>query len=186
MEDKFEKFVKDSRHEFDFREPDPKVWKRIKASSGIKRKVNWKVILARAAAIIIIFLASFAVNEIVHRIKNTGGDFTSSDVKNAVPGLKEAETYYSNLVNEKMNELKPILANCPSVEAELNYDMSELDSVYYDLKQDLKDNMANQEVIEAIIENYRLKINILEDLLNEISSLGDECSPDPDAENYAL
>jgi 3-hydroxyacyl-CoA dehydrogenase len=53
--------------------------------------------------------------------------------------------------------------------------MSELDSMYYDLKSDLKDNMANQEVIEAIIENYRLKITILEDILTEITPLNDEC-----------
>jgi 3-hydroxyacyl-CoA dehydrogenase len=35
--------------------------------------------------------------------------------------------------------------------------------------------MANQEVIEAIIENYRLKITILEDILTEITPLNDEC-----------
>ena len=36
------------------------------------------------------------------------------------------------------------------------------------MKADLKDNVANQEVIEAIIENYRLRIAILEELLTEL------------------
>jgi hypothetical protein len=98
--------------------------------------------------------------------------------------LKEAETYYTNIVNQKLDELKPIIANCPSLVEELNYDLSELDSVYLDLKRDLKDNMANQEVIEAIIENYRLKITILEDLLNEITLVGDECISN--SNGYAL
>jgi hypothetical protein len=57
--------------------------------------------------------------------------------------------------------------------------MSELDSVYIDLKADLKDNMANQEVIEAIIENYRMKISILEDLLKQIDPEDDECVSKP-------
>ena len=65
--------------------------------------------------------------------------------------------------------------NCPSLQEELNFDMTELDRVYIELKDDLKDNMANQEVVEAIIENYRLKISILEDLLTEMEFDEDEC-----------
>jgi hypothetical protein len=98
-------------------------------------------------------------------------------VENSIPGLGEAEAYYTSLINQKMDELKPVIDNCPSLQEELNYDMTELDSVYTDLKKDLKDNMANQEVVEAIIENYRLKISILEDLLKEMAPLGDECIP---------
>ena len=83
-----------------------------------------------------------------------------------------------------MDELKPVMANCPALAEELNYDMTELDSVYTDLKKDLKDNMANQEVVEAIIENYRLKIRILEELLSEIKPHEDECLSKNDG--YAL
>jgi hypothetical protein len=100
---------------------------------------------------------------------------TKGKKENTVPGLRETEVYYTSLVNQKLDELKPIIANCPSLKEELNFDMSELDSVYLDLKADLKDNMANQEVVEAIIENYRLKIRILEDLLTEMEPRGDEC-----------
>jgi hypothetical protein len=95
--------------------------------------------------------------------------------ENTLPGLHDAEVYYTNLVNQKLDELRPIIANCPSLEEELNIDLSELDSVYLELKTDLKDNMANQEVVEAIIENYRLKIRILEDLLSEMAPLEEEC-----------
>jgi 3-hydroxyacyl-CoA dehydrogenase len=53
--------------------------------------------------------------------------------------------------------------------------MSELDSLYSALKADLKDNVANQEVIEAIIENYRLRIAILEELLAELKPQDGMC-----------
>jgi len=43
-----------------------------------------------------------------------------------------------------------------------------LDSVYADLRRDLKDNAANEEVIEAMIQNYRLKLEILEDVLSQM------------------
>jgi len=117
----------------------------------------------------------------IHRL-NKGS--VKAGRENGIPGLSEAEAYYTNLVNQKLDELKPVIANCPSIQEELNYDMSELDSVYIDLKKDLKDNMANQEVIEAIIENYRLKVSILEDILSELSPLDEECIPNTD--RYAL
>jgi hypothetical protein len=178
MEDRFEEFIKHNREGFDYRDPDPRVWQKIESRIHLKRRFAWGRILQRVAMVVIIFAASYAVNELVHRYRT--GDLRSqhspkSSKVQAIPGLMEAEAYYAGLVNEKMDELKPIMANCPSLKEELNLDLSELDSVYIDLKKDLKDNMANQEVIEAIIENYRLKISILENLLIEMKPHEDEC-----------
>jgi signal transduction histidine kinase len=187
MDDRFEKFIAENRENFDFREPDPLIWKKIKADVQVKQKFNWRVIMKRAAVVVLIFAASYVVNEMVHRLSDRGLNALKSikgHKETTLPGLNEAEAYYTNIVNQKLDELKPIIANCPSLEKELNYDMSELDSVYHDLKTDLKDNMANQEVIEAIIENYRLKITILEDILTEITPLNDECISKTDG--YAL
>jgi hypothetical protein len=168
MDDRFEQFVRENREEFDVREPDPRLWTEVEKRTRItRRRFTWQ----RVAVVALIFAASYGVNETIHRMRD-----------NAVPvqpaaeaPLKETEAYYTQLVNQRMEELKPIIAGCPSLAEELNYDMTELDSVYTDLKNDLKDNMANQEVIEAIIENYRLKIRILEDLLTEIKPMKDEC-----------
>jgi predicted CopG family antitoxin len=51
----------------------------------------------------------------------------------------------------------------------LTDDMEELDEVYLELKKDLKDNVSNPEVIEAMVLNYRVKLEILEDLLNQLN-----------------
>ncbi|HAM10742.1 MAG TPA: hypothetical protein DCP74_10825 [Bacteroidales bacterium] len=58
-----------------------------------------------------------------------------------------------------------MLATNPELKKELNNDLLQIDSIYADLKKDLKDNIANQEVVEALIRNYTIKIKILEDLL---------------------
>lgn len=178
MDDRFEKFIRENHESFDFREPDSRIWKKIAADIRAKRKFDYRLIMKRAAIVVMIFAASYVVNEMIHRLNDKGFSAqktTKNNKENAIPGFSETEAYYTSLVNQKLDELKPIIANCPSLEEELNVDMSELDSVYVELKSDLKDNMANQEVIEAIIENYRLKITILEDILTEITPLGDEC-----------
>jgi len=181
MKDSFEKFVNENREQFDNLEPDISVWKRLRRDLPEKRGFSWKVFLRRAAVVTIIFAASYFANEMIHRFNN-GSLATGS--KKGIPGLKEAEAYYTGLVNQQLDELKPVMENCPSLREELDYDMSELDRVYADLKSDLNDNMANQEVIEAIIENYRLKITILEDILSELSPLDEECVSKSDG--YAL
>jgi hypothetical protein len=186
MEDSFDKFIADHRESFDSRDPDPRIWNKVEADIRKKKGLNGWLVLRRAAVVVIIFGASYATNEFIHRQKTGTVSLKESTRQkdSAMPGFKETEAYYAGLVNQKLDELKPILAHCPSLVEELNYDMSELDSTYADLKRDLKDNMANQEVIEAIIENYRLKINILEDLLTEIKPKDEECLSNLD--KYAL
>lgn len=179
MEDKFEKFISENRDQFDFREPYPGIWKKIEANIRPKKHLNLRIIISRAAAVLLIFAASYAVNEFVHRHRHNRMETEKkrpSQKEIAIPELQEAEAYYSGLIDKKLEEVKPILANCPSLEKELQIDMTELDSVCLDLKKDLKDNIANQEVIDAIIENYRMKIAILEDLRKEIKPGKNECN----------
>ena len=82
--------------------------------------------------------------------------------------IQETEQYYSQMVSQRYEELKPFLASDPAAEELLSLDMTELDEVYSELKEDLKDNASNPEVIEAMILNYRVKLEILEDLLNQL------------------
>jgi hypothetical protein len=178
MENRFEEFIRNKRDEFDFREPDPALWKKIEDGIRPRRVINWRVIASRAATVLIIFAASYMVHELIDKDshKLTGRRPQQKPAKEiAIPELQEAELYYSGLISEKLEEIKPILTNCPGIKEELKFEMSELDSLYTDLKTDLKDNVANQEVIEAIIENYRLRITILEDLLKEINPEEGKC-----------
>jgi len=81
------------------------------------------------------------------------------------PQLKETEIYYNNLVNSLYSEATPMLTANPEIKKEFFSDISHLDSICSEIKKDLKDNVANQEVVEALIQNYRIKIRLLEEML---------------------
>ena len=49
-----------------------------------------------------------------------------------------------------------------------------MDSDYSSLKKDLKDNADNQEVIDAMIDYYRLKLKMLEQILEELKNNDDK------------
>lgn len=176
MENKFEKFVREHREDFDFREPDPKLWAKIEKNIKPRRIITWRIVASRAAAIVLIFIASYAVHEYLgNRTIKLAQKKHHTKEEIIIPELQEAEIYYSGLINEKLRAAEPILTNCPVIEKELKTDLAQLDSIYNDLKKDLKDNIANQEVIEAIIENYRLRIALLEELLKAVQPAEGAC-----------
>lgn len=157
MEDRLEKFVMEHRDEFDVLEPTDALWQGIekKMKKGKTRSIRFYA--SRVAAVAAIFVVSFMVQKFF---------FNQGNIYKEIPELAEAENYYSGLINAKLEEVKPMLNEFPDIEEELEYDLSELDSVYESLQEDLKDNVANQEVIEAMIENYRLRIDILEEMMH--------------------
>jgi hypothetical protein len=104
-----------------------------------------------------------------------------TNILQEIPELKEAEIYYTNLLNEKISQIEPLISRHPELEETLQQDLSELDSIYLELQKDLRDNIANDEVVEAMIQNYILKIEILEDLLDYM----DENSKQQEDENAA-
>ena len=183
MRDKFEEFVRNNSGEFDFYEPSEQLWQGIENRIKPKKTLNWRLYLYRAAAVILIFGASFLAQRLWNNRTDNTDEATMAEIDAAIPELREAEMYYSGMINAKMEEVKPMLKNYPTLETELESDLSDLDSVYMGLKKDLKDNVANHEVLEAMIENYRLRISILEDMLDFLESQDDEETPNTNVTN---
>jgi len=172
MKDKLEQFIGENRDSFDSITPSTteSVWLKIDAERN--RKSKGKIVLRyfyRAAAVLLIFGLSYMFHDFVDvKRENRLAEEKMNDIYKQLPELKEAENYYSNLVSTRLEEIKPFLADNPGISEAINVDLVELDSVYISLKNDLKDNVANDQIIEAMIQNYRLKLKILEELLAEI------------------
>jgi hypothetical protein len=164
--DRLEEYIRKNREDLDKYDPSPDVWKGIRKNSrsGRREIIMW---LSAAAMIIVIFATAvlfYVARERENYIlsKKDAGIF----IMKTNPELIESEIYYNNLINELYNEETPLLTKYPDIEKELFNDMSQLDSICADIKGDLKDNIDNQEVIEALITNYRIKTRILEDMLD--------------------
>ena len=55
------------------------------------------------------------------------------------------------------------------LKAQIERDLNELENMYISLKSDLKDNISNKEVIEAMIENNRNRMKLVDDVLEQIN-----------------
>ncbi len=173
MKDRLEEFVREHSEAFDLFEPGPELWARVEKNIQPKRSIPWRGYLYRAAAVLVIAGATLLSQQLwMHRAGHQAPKTAAVELQ--IPELQEAEMYYSGMISAKLEEVKPYLAGNPALENELHADLSELDSVYISLKSDLKDNIANHEVIEAMIQNYRLRISILEEMLQFLAEQNDE------------
>ena len=163
MKDRFEDFIRQHTDEFDSIEPKDSLWEGIDKKIGKQKTINWRLVISRTAAVAAIFIVSFVVQKMFF---NNGFELPRTEAKIEIPELTEAEIYYNNMINVKLSEVQPLLSDHPYLENELNTDLQELDRLYNDLKNDLKDNVANHEVLEAMIQNYRLRIQILEEMMS--------------------
>ncbi len=83
------------------------------------------------------------------------------------PEIHEMESFYQVQLDRQMQVVKA--ANISTTLAENNLD--ELEKVYKELKNDLKDNADNQRVLEAMIQNYRLRLLVLQELLERVKNV---------------
>lgn len=75
----------------------------------------------------------------------------------------EVEGYYQQEIQAKL-----VLVKTKMNDPQLIADLASIDQSFADLKSDLRDNVDNAEVVEAMMDNYRLKLRILERILEKI------------------
>jgi len=172
QQDKLEKFIIENREEFDVFEPGTELWNRIQKPAPKVIRLNWKTILVRVAAVVVIFIASYFFHDMMQ--KGDKSDVAGNEQplenedQNKVNVLMEAEMFYTSQINTAKEEIILLSGNDKGLIDDLNVDMVELDKVFEELKNDLKDNSDNEEVIEAMIQNYRIKLQVLEDILLQL------------------
>jgi len=173
--DKLEQFVRENREGFDTQVQSPDVWAKIKKREPEKKtfSLNWKTIALRAAAVVVIFVSSYYFHNFMDSNKSQStAEINALQIEDnpLLKNLIEAELYYSAEINYKKQEFFSLTNNSPALQKAISMELDDLDLMFKDLKEDLNDNADNHEVIEAMIQNYRIKLEILVEMLNQIKS----------------
>ena len=153
--DPFKQFVDENRSEFESYPQDfQEMWKHIEDGLEPKVRTYWPGWIKAAAAVLIIAVSGWMV-------------YTVQISNDLPPELYEAEQHYYRIINVKMEQVQE---HHKQVDALIWEDLDLLDKAYEDLKQDLREQADQEEVAQAMIENQRAKLEILEHVLNEIES----------------
>lgn len=171
--DKLEKFIIQNRDSLDNLEPPSQLWdgiQEIKDPTKTKSRVialpvyKWAI---RIASAIILFVASYYY----HDYKNKPSSLlTSTELPEAslLSELLEAEYYYTAQINFETEKFYKVTVGNKPLRNEIQNELKNLDKEFSELKDDLMDNADNEDVIAAMIQNYRLKLSILQDIMYQL------------------
>ncbi len=125
-----------------------------------KRKgfvLNHKILLrplAVAAAVLVLLAAGVGL----WLPSETGSSFASQ-----YPELAETEQFYQQVLQEKETQIQQRVSNEVYQE-----EIDLLEEEYRLLRESLHEQTNNEEIIRSMIENYRLRVDLLEGLLEQL------------------
>tara|TARA_B100000609_G_C16990568_1_gene318483 strand:- start:40 stop:540 length:501 start_codon:yes stop_codon:yes gene_type:complete len=156
MSDNLKKHVDQFREEFEIFPFDEQMgWEELTKVIQPRKKSSWKIYVASGIAASVMFVAGW-FSFMIYNSQNT-----TSNVA-AIEWL-ETERYYQQEIDSKLTIVKSKVDD-PRILKEFD----EMDVTIKSLRDDLKDNMDNEEVIVAMMDSYRLKLRILEKMLDEL------------------
>lgn len=160
MEDKLHDFF--SENNFDVHEPHSGHLERFqrKLQQPKRRKLPWKWMSVAACFVLSL---GFWLGSNQQKNQLDLGD---------MPNMQETQNYFVNAINfELKNVEKHRSLDTESLIEEALEELEDLEDSYKEFIKDLNENGYNKQTIYAMIENYQQRLEILENLLQQIEEL---------------
>lgn len=170
MKDSMKDFIQQNKEAFDQHEPSPGLWEKIE---GQKIKPIRMVSLAsvlRVAAVAVILIGTgifFLLQEDptveVAEEPQKEEPVQPLSLSQMSAEMAEVEVYYVSQIQDKMQQLSNFEMD-PSMLQEIEILQQDFEA----LRKELGQGADRAKIVEAMIENYRLRIEILELILSEL------------------
>lgn len=170
-EDRLEQFVSQHKEEFNDLDAPVMAWDTIEKKVAKPRISTLLPMAWKSAAAILIFASAWYLNDYfdAKETRQAARTEQAAHIENPVLNeLSDAEAYYTSQINNKQAELMKYTREHPEILEDLKKEFKELDVNNQELKRDLAESNADEKVIEAIIQSYRMKLEILEQVLIEM------------------
>jgi hypothetical protein len=142
-----------------------KLEKRFQVNT-IKRSIV-PYLLKAAVVTLLITLSSLWTWD--HFIRTGSSRMTLGQVS---PQYKEVENYYVHQVNLMEGEIVNVdLKNNPAQKTMLMKEMKSMDSTYVSLQKELKTNPNDERIINAMIEHYQTKLEVMSYIVNQLKTI---------------
>lgn len=175
--DKLKDFIEEERASFEMEEPREGLWEDIRAElhpadveEPKRRKSLWSI-----AASLVMLMGLGTILFLMTRDTDKPEGFAERteasvlDLSMFGEEMAEVDRYYSIQVGSKMKELSAY-----DVDEEFMEEMEFLNEEFEMLRSEMGQGIDDSKVVEALIENYRLRLSLLEDLLEAVESAKNE------------
>ena len=184
MNDDLEKLILNNQHSFQDEEPPEGHFERFEArllkASKPSSKIVFRPLLKIAAAVI---FALLVVNQA--RIYFLPEKNETVSLGSISPEYREVEFYYTNSIQTGMQQwqnLKNEGVISESDEQMMQKEQAEFDQMYQKLIADLKANPDDERVINAMLEYYQARMNVISLVINKLKEVKQQKYPNHEIE----
>jgi hypothetical protein len=162
MKNNFENYF--SETDFDFQEPENSHFERFESklkSSKKRDAISWKWLSVAASILVMI---GFGLGKMQQK--------STIDLADISPKMEEVQGYFVSTIHQKTNLLEK--NKTPENELIIKQTLMQLEGLekeYQQLLKELNKEGNQQKIINYMIENYQLRLEILENMLKKINQI---------------
>ena len=166
-----ENFVRANRVDFDTEIPNLKIWAAIdktvnkSADKTAENRLLYRQWFGRIAAAVALLIVG-ASGGFYLKTKQEAREIAQT-VEQIAPDFRQTEQFYKQKVQA---ELVKLASFQPETDPSVLADLKQIDDVQKELKQELDDApvSAREEIVKRMIDNYKIKLGILERVLQHL------------------
>lgn len=170
--DELKKLIEENRPLFDTAEPSEGHFDKFnemlmennnEISDDVKiRNISWTRMLRVAAIAIMVVLSGLYISE--HFLAN------KKPIANNNSEFQEAQQYYNQLVDQKLNQIEETNLSEDQKEILLK-EMTQMDELYKKLQADYKAMPNDPRIVQALLQHYQMKMDVLNRIINNLNNV---------------
>lgn len=178
--DNIEEMILNNLKELNDNEPLDGHFERFQAklnAQNKKRKFNFSIVWKVAAAVVFVLLAVNQANIYFSPDKQNENTVTGNSefsLASVSPEYKEVEFYYTNAINiglDQWNSLKTDGFISETEQETMNAELTDFEVRFKTLQTDLAANPGDERVINAMLEYYQAKLEIINMIVNKLEEV---------------
>jgi hypothetical protein len=171
-----EEIIRKNKDFFDGSEPSEghleKFTRKLESRFLVKKRTISIVPYLLRAAVVVLLVTLSSLWTWDHFIRPGSQRMALGDVS---PQYKEVENYYVHQVSLMESEIVNIdLENNPEQKEVFLQEIKSMDSTYIELQKELKANPNDERIINAMIEHYQTKVDVMNYILSQLKATRNE------------
>ena len=186
--DPLEKKIRENRELFDFAEPAEGHFERfsnkLERLHHKNRGVPWRTYLKAASVAVLVLLSTLWMYDY---FMNRWGSQQTISLGDLSPEYREVEIYYTSMFNAKYDEIDHLAFPEDSLQKKiLIRELADMDSIFVNLQNEIKLNPTDERIINAMIEHYERKLEVMNQILDLLTQLNNQELNDKDHETTSI
>ncbi|WP_295117265.1 hypothetical protein [uncultured Chitinophaga sp.] len=162
---KFEDFIREHRNEFEQEGPSPLLWEKLEKQLPLKPKTGIIRTLGRhwlkaAVAVFLLINSVFVVQFLSYKQR-------AQQQELLIPEVDEAGVYYTSQIEQRLDQINAYPPAELGLDSSVRRELELKNDTYLMLEKELQNNPGNERIRAAMIRYYKMKLELLDKILEE-------------------